>query len=163
MPALLRCQRAFALTAAALMAATLFLVSTGAAPAEARMNRHHRILHAVRTVNHQIGDSYQWGATGPNRFDCSGLMKFALSRNNVYVPRTSGAQADFGRRVKRRNMLRGDFMVFHNRGDVYHIGMFVGRRRNGTPVMVHASRPGVPVRRAVPWTNSWYPVTLRRR
>lgn len=162
MPALLRWQRVIALTAAALMAATLFLVSTGA-PAEAAKNRHHRILDAVRTVNHQIGDGYRYGATGPHRFDCSGLVKFALRRNNVWVPRTSDAQADYGRRVKRRNMLRGDLMVFHDRGDVYHIGMFVGRRRDGRRVMVHASRPGTPVRRAVPWTNSWYPVTLRRR
>lgn len=160
MPALLRWQRPFALAAAALMAATLFVVGTGA-PAEAAKNRHHRILDAVPTVNRQIGDAYSYGAEGPHRFDCSGLIQFAYGRNNVYIPRTSDAQADYGRPIKRSNMHRGDLMVFHDNGDVYHVGMFTHRRRDGRPVMVHSSRPGTPVKRAVPWTSSWYPVTLR--
>jgi len=160
MPAALHLRRALALVAAALVAATMFLVSTGT-PAEAAKNtRHERILRAAKIAKRQLGDPYQWGATGPHRFDCSGLTQFAYKRAGVGLPRTSDAQANRTRRIPRKAMKRGDLMFFHSGGDVYHVGMFVGWR-NGRRLMVHASRPGTPVKRDAPWTNSWYAGTMR--
>lgn len=162
MPALLRCQRTLALSAAVLLAATVFLVGTGtSAEAVDKRGRNARVADAVKTVKRQIGDGYKYGAAGPHRFDCSGLIKFSFKRNRVPIPRTSSDQARHTRRIKRAQMRRGDLMFFHNRGSVYHVAMFVGWR-NGRRQMVHASRPGVPVKRAVPWTGSWYAGTLRR-
>ena len=65
-------------------------------------------------------------------------------------------------RIKRRNMRRGDFVFFHNSGGVYHVGVFVGFR-DGRRYIVHASRPGTPVKRDPIWTDSWFPGTLRGR
>ncbi|MDX6326605.1 MAG: hypothetical protein QOK15_2959 [Nocardioidaceae bacterium] len=33
-----------------------------------------RFKRALRIARHQIGDPYKYGAEGPNRFDCSGLV-----------------------------------------------------------------------------------------
>lgn len=162
MPAVLRWQRLLALAAAAMLAAALFLVGTGtAAEAADNRTRNGRIMDAAKTAKRQVGDGYKYGAAGPHRFDCSGLTTFSFKRNGLKIPRTSKAQAKHTRRIKRKHMMKGDLMFFHNRGSVYHVAMFVGWR-NGRRQMVHASRPGVPVKRAVPWTNSWYAGSMRR-
>jgi cell wall-associated NlpC family hydrolase len=161
MPFSMHCQRIIALAAAAMIAAALVLVSSAAPADAAGKRRNARVVDAVKTVKRQVGDPYKYGAAGPHRFDCSGLVKFSFKRNNVPVPRTSSAQARHTKRIKRKRMRRGDLMFFHNRGSVYHVAMFVGWR-NGRRQMIHASRPGVPVKRAVPWTNAWYAGTLRR-
>ncbi len=43
----------------------------------------------VRQVRHYLGKPYQYGAAGPNSFDCSGLIKYALARIGIQSPRTS--------------------------------------------------------------------------
>lgn len=41
----------------------------------------------------RLGDPYVWGATGPNQFDCSGLVKWTLeSLGYTNVPRVTGTQ-----------------------------------------------------------------------
>ena len=51
---------------------------------------------AVDTALAQRGDMYLYGATGPDRFDCSGLTSFAYKAAGVSIPRTSKAQSTFG-------------------------------------------------------------------
>ncbi|WP_162799380.1 C40 family peptidase [Nocardioides sp. 616] len=110
----------------------------------------------------QRGDRYVYGATGPNAFDCSGLVQFAYKRAGFpRMPRTSGAQAGHTRRIAKGAMRPGDLMFFANGGGVYHVGIFVGRGRGGVPLMVHSSRPGTPVGVSVPWTSSWFAGTVR--
>ncbi|WP_199286833.1 C40 family peptidase [Nocardioides houyundeii] len=110
----------------------------------------------------QRGDRYVYGATGPNAFDCSGLVQFAYKRAGFpRMPRTSGAQAGHTRRIAKGAMRPGDLMFFANGGRVYHVGIFIGRGRGGVPLMVHSSRPGTPVGVSVPWTSSWFAGTVR--
>ena len=40
----------------------------------------------------QLGKPYLWGATGPDAFDCSGLVMMAYRAAGVNIPRTSEAQ-----------------------------------------------------------------------
>ena len=37
----------------------------------------------------QLGKPYQWGGTGPDAFDCSGLVMMAYRHAGVYLPRTT--------------------------------------------------------------------------
>ncbi len=45
------------------------------------------------------------GATGPDAFDCSGLIQAAYRSAGVSLPRTTYAQIDAGRRVARSELL----------------------------------------------------------
>ncbi|MCU4747248.1 NlpC/P60 family protein [Streptomyces sp. G-5] len=89
----------------------------------------------------QLGKPYGWGATGPDAYDCSGLTQAAWSAAGVSLPRTSQSQSGAGTKVSRDQLAPGD-LVFYYSG-LTHVGMYIG---NGQ--IVHASRPGTPVRTA---------------
>ncbi|MFI6165731.1 NlpC/P60 family protein [Nocardia sp. NPDC051052] len=86
----------------------------------------------------RIGDPYVWGATGPNQFDCSGLVQWAFKQVGKNVPRTSSAQATYGTPVAKDELQPGDVVFFYS--DISHVGIYAG---NG--LMLHASTFGVPV------------------
>ncbi|MFD0572939.1 C40 family peptidase [Kitasatospora gansuensis] len=46
----------------------------------------------IAAAEAQIGKPYGWGATGPNSFDCSGLMVWAFDKAGISLPRTSQSQ-----------------------------------------------------------------------
>ena len=50
-------------------------------------------------------------------------------------------------------MRRGDLMFFTSGGHVYHVGIFLGRARDGRPLLLHAPRSGERVHRERVWTN----------
>ncbi len=144
---------------------TTFALAVGlSAPAQAASRRVRKIHHAVEVAVHQKGDRYRYGANGPRRFDCSGLVQFSYGRAGMRLPRTSAEQARFSRRIKRRKMRPGDLMFFHTRrGHVYHVAIYTGWTRHHRRRMVHAPSPGTRVRTSTPWTPRWYAGTLRRR
>ena len=109
---------------------------------------------AVETALAQQGDSYVWGATGPNAFDCSGLTTFAYQAAGVALPRTSREQATAGVHVDRASLQPGDLIFFYS--PVGHVGMYIG---NGQ--MVHSSTYGQPVAVA-PVDSVWGYNTARR-
>lgn len=94
---------------------------------------------AVRAALTRVGSPYVWGATGPNAFDCSGLVVWAFQQVGKTLPRSSQAQAQGGVPVSRENLRPGDVVVYYN--DASHVGIYVG---DGN--MVHASTFGVPVK-----------------
>jgi cell wall-associated NlpC family hydrolase len=154
--------RRAALVLVAALAAVALSVSP-AQPAHAAAKRQHKIHNAVVVAKHQQGDRYRYGANGPRRFDCSGLVQFSYRHAGITVPRTSDAQARYARRIKRKRLQRGDLMFFHRRGNVYHVGIFTGRTRIGRAVMVHAPGTGRRVQTSMPWTSHWFAATMRRR
>lgn len=86
----------------------------------------------------RIGDPYVWGATGPNAFDCSGLVQWAYHQVGVNLPRTSEEQANGGVPVDVNDLQPGDVVTFYS--DASHVGIYAG---NG--MLLHASTFGVPV------------------
>jgi len=94
---------------------------------------------AVDTALAQQGKRYQWGGTGPNGYDCSGLTFSAYKAAGVAIPRTSRAQSTAGVAVAKANLQPGDLVFFYN--PVGHVGMYIG---NGQ--MVHSSTYGQPVK-----------------
>ncbi|MEZ5213120.1 MULTISPECIES: C40 family peptidase [unclassified Gordonia (in: high G+C Gram-positive bacteria)] len=93
---------------------------------------------AVQAAISRIGDPYVWGATGPNQFDCSGLMVWAYKQAGKTLPRTSEAQMGGGTPVARGDLKPGDLIIYY--GDAHHVGMYVG-----DGYVIHASTFGVPV------------------
>ncbi len=135
------------------------LTTSSRPAAAARVN--NRVLSAKATAMRQRGDAYAYGAAGPGAFDCSGLIYFAYRQAGFPVPRTSGAQAGFTRRIAKPNMRAGDLMFFYGSGGVYHAAVFLGWS-HGHATMVHSPGSGQRVRVAVPWTSRWFGGTLRR-
>lgn len=137
--------------------ALLLTVSPTAANAASNKQTHR----AVSVVKQQKGDPYRYGATGPNAFDCSGLVYYSYRRAGIRVARTSDQQASQTRRIQRRHMRPGDLMFFYNSGGVYHVAVYVGWH-NGRRHLVHSPKPGTRVHDTVPWTNRWFVGTYRR-
>ena len=121
-----------------------------------------QVAHAFRVARRQKGDAYKYGAEGPDKFDCSGLVWFSTHRAGLKrVPRTSAEQGRYMRHIKRKKLRRGDFLFFTGSSGVYHVGFYVGRR-DGAAAVLHAPRPGTKVRVEKVWTDSWFAATLRR-
>lgn len=94
---------------------------------------------AVDAALSQVGKPYQWGAAGPDSYDCSGLTSWAWAHAGVSLPHNSGMQYNATPRVARDDWQPGDLLFF---GDpIHHVGMYIG---NGQ--MVEAPYTGSHVR-----------------
>jgi cell wall-associated NlpC family hydrolase len=149
------------LVAMALLVAT----SLVGAPAASAMTRAHRVIRAFSITRHQEGDPYAYGAAGPNRFDCSGLVYYSFRRAGFrHIPRTAAAQAGHTRRIRKSRVRVGDLVFFYNgaprSGNVYHVGVFSGWH-HGRRTIIHAPHSGQRVHRAPIWTRRWFAGTLR--
>ncbi|GHF13485.1 NlpC/P60 family protein [Streptomyces fumanus] len=113
----------------------------GAATPAAPAVPDSRAAAAVSYAYAKLGSPYVWGATGPDAFDCSGLVQAAYRAAGVSLPRTSYAQIGAGRRVSRTELRPGDLVFFYS--GVSHVGIYVGNGR-----MIHAPNPAAPVRLA---------------
>ncbi|WP_329220327.1 NlpC/P60 family protein [Streptomyces sp. NBC_01485] len=112
------------------------LPAPGSATADAP---NSRAAAAVSYAYTKLGSPYVWGATGPNAFDCSGLVLASYRSAGVSLPRTTYAQIGAGQRVSRSELLPGDLVFFYS--GITHVGLYIG---NGQ--MIHAPNPSAPVR-----------------
>jgi len=79
---------------------------------------------AVDTALAQLGKPYQWGGSGPDSFDCSGLTSFAWARAGVSLPHNSGMQYAATPRVDSSDWQPGDLLFFGS--PIHHVGMYIG-------------------------------------
>ena len=79
---------------------------------------------AVETALAQVGKPYQWGAAGPNSFDCSGLTMYAWAKAGVSLPHNSGMQYAVTARVDSSDWQPGDLLFFGS--PIQHVGMYIG-------------------------------------
>jgi len=93
-----------------------------------------RAQRAINFAMAQLGDPYGWGGTGPNSWDCSGLMMKSWAAAGVSIPRVVGPQYAASRPISMSQLQPGD-LVFY--GDMSHNGMYLGKGR-----VIHAPRPG---------------------
>lgn len=108
-------------------------------------------LQAAELARDQMGKQYQWGASGPDRFDCSGLTHYVFSQVGVDLPRVSRDQARAGQEIGRSELQPGDLVFFGITGSkIDHVGIYLG---NGK--FVHAPRRHMPVR-ADSLNDSWW-------
>ena len=72
-----------------------------------------------------LGTPYEWGAEGPNTFDCSGFVQYVYAHFGVSTGRTTYDQIERGEYVSRENLQPGD-LVFFGSGSPHHVGIYVG-------------------------------------
>jgi cell wall-associated NlpC family hydrolase len=87
----------------------------------------------VRAALSRLGRPYVWGATGPDRFDCSGLVQWAYAQAGVPLRRTTYQQILDGTPVSPSQVRPGD-LVFPHTG---HVQMAIGNN-----LVVEAPQPG---------------------
>jgi cell wall-associated NlpC family hydrolase len=90
----------------------------------------------------QVGKPYRWGATGPDAYDCSGLVYAAFKQFGVTLPRTSQLMMLSGVSVDQSNLQVGD-LVFP---DPNHVQIYVGGGK-----IVEAPHSGAAVRVVPMW------------
>ncbi|AKK28385.1 peptidoglycan hydrolase RipC [Mycobacterium sp. EPa45] len=93
---------------------------------------------AVQAALTRIGDPYVWGGSGPNQFDCSGLVMWAFQQAGIFLPHSSQALAHGGQPVSLDQMQPGDVVNYYS--DASHSAIYIG-----DGMMVHASTFGRPV------------------
>ena len=74
------------------------------------------VQKAINFAMAQLGKPYQWGATGPNAFDCSGLVQAAYKAAGVNLTRTTYTQILQGAKVT-GSPIPGD-LIFPDAGHV---------------------------------------------
>ena len=98
-----------------------------------------KVDKAIAFATAQLGDPYEWGASGPNSWDCSGLTMKAWAAAGVSLPHYGGAQYTSTKPVSVSNIQRGD-LLFWSDGSVasiYHVAMYLGGGQ-----MIQAPRTG---------------------
>ncbi|MGL4305328.1 MAG: NlpC/P60 family protein [Mycobacteriaceae bacterium] len=94
---------------------------------------------AVQAALSRVGSPYVWGGTGPNSFDCSGLVVWSYRQAGQTLPRSSQAQAQAGTKVSLSDLQPGDVITYYE--DASHVALYIG-----DGYVVHAPTFGVPVK-----------------
>jgi cell wall-associated NlpC family hydrolase len=109
---------------------------------------------AIQFALAEVGKPYVWGATGPNTYDCSGLILRAFQTAGIDLPRVSREQFDAGGHVPVQQAQPGDLLFYatdpSDPATIHHVALYMGADQ-----MVEAPYSGESVRvRPVPWNYS---------
>ena len=92
------------------------------------------VATAISFAEQQLGKPYLWGGTGPDAFDCSGLMMMAYRTAGISIARTSQTQWATETRVPASQVQPGDLVFFAGADgtvtDPGHVGLVIGERED---------------------------------
>ncbi len=106
---------------------------------------------AVAFAYAQLGKPYQWGATGPGSYDCSGLVQAAWAAAGVTIPRTTYDQWAALPHIATSAIQPGDLLIYDGEG---HVAMYVGGG-----YIIDAPQTGMNVQK-LPMSTGWYASTF---
>jgi hypothetical protein len=106
---------------------------------------------AIQFALGEVGKPYVWGATGPETYDCSGLIMRAFQSAGINLPRVSRQQFYSGGHVPVAQAQPGDLLFYatdpSDPATIHHVVLYMG---DGS--MVEAPYSGEQVRvQPVPW------------
>lgn len=81
---------------------------------------------ALERAPEHDGKPYEYGATGPDSFDCSGYVQYVFGQVGYALPRTSDDQFAASQQVAQQDRRPGDLIAIHDGGDVTHVGIYAG-------------------------------------
>ncbi|HMD93199.1 MAG TPA: NlpC/P60 family protein [Trebonia sp.] len=106
---------------------------------------------AVAFAYAQLGKPYEWGATGPYSYDCSGLVQAAWAAAGVSIPRVTYDQWAALPHIATSSIQPGDLLYYDGEG---HVAMYVG-----DGYIIDAPRTGLDVEK-IPMNTDWYAATF---
>ena len=122
---------------------------------------------AIAFAEQQIGKPYLWGGTGPDAFDCSGLVMMAYRAGGINIPRVSEDQFKFGPHLPESQAQPGDLVFFAGADGTVtspgHVGLVIGDGKmieafaTGTPIRIASYTDRDPVGFTRPWADSSVP------
>ncbi|BBA95356.1 putative NLP/P60-family protein [Actinacidiphila reveromycinica] len=143
------------LGAASLLTAAAVAVPSLLPGAAQRADAATLAAKALSVAASKKGSPYQWGASGPSRFDCSGLTLYSFKRAGKQLPRTAAAQYNGTTHISAGSRRVGDLVFFHSGSSgssVYHVGIYAGGGN-----IWHAPKTGTTVRLEHIWSSAvWY-------
>jgi cell wall-associated NlpC family hydrolase len=102
------------------------------------------VAKVIAFAEAQLGKPYVYGATGPDSYDCSGLVMEAFAAAGIEIPRTSEEQWAWGPQVSVPK--RGDLVFFAGADGTVsapgHVGLVLNPAKH---IMVDAYETGMPV------------------
>ncbi|WP_226360888.1 C40 family peptidase [Pseudonocardia sp. ICBG1142] len=102
----------------------------------------------------QLGKPYVWGGTGPDGFDCSGLMLASWAAAGVALPAGTVSQKHAGTSVRIQDIAPGDLVFIPGSlgtaGNPRHNGMYVG---HGLVVNAYDTTRGVVLQPLSDWAD----------
>lgn len=115
------------------------------------------VLRVLAAAEAELGKPYQWGATGPATYDCSGLVQQAFAAAGVALPRTSRQQWYAGTHPDEAEMRPGDLLFWANGTDpssIHHVAIYLG-----SSYMIAAPRTGTVVQVQPVYYEGFYGIT----
>ena len=107
---------------------------------------------AVAYASQEAGKPYLWGGSGPDSFDCSGLVQFVYNRLGVSLPRTAQQQYGAMPQVPQNEAQPGDVLFFYDAtGAIYHDAIYAGGNQMWT-----APKTGQNVQLQGIWSSAYF-------
>ena len=148
--------RAAAVTAAltgGILAGTVGTTAPAASASEpsAAQVRAAKINAVMSWAAKEKGKPYSYGAAGPSRFDCSGLVMYVFSHAvGRSLPHNAQSQYARTRHISRSQLRPGDLVFEVSGGTAYHVGIYAG---NG--YFWHAPHSGTVVKKQKMYSSNW--------
>ncbi|MEV3928712.1 C40 family peptidase [Streptomyces sp. NPDC049944] len=105
---------------------TTLSASSGSSSSPSSSSATGSAASVIAFAQSQVGDAYVSGGTGPNSWDCSGLVQAAYGSVGIGLPRVSQDQSTAGTQVSLDNLQPGDILYWGGAGSAYHVGIYVG-------------------------------------
>jgi cell wall-associated NlpC family hydrolase len=103
------------------------------------------VVTVIKYAEAQLGKPYLFGGTGPDSFDCSGLVMMAYRAAGIDTPRTASEQWAWGPKVAASAVSPGDLVFFAGADGTPtqpgHVGLVIGKN-----TMIEAYATGFPLR-----------------
>ncbi len=122
------------------------------------------VATAIAYAEQQLGKPYLFGGTGPDAFDCSGLVMMAYRAAGVDIARTSEQQWATEERIPASQVQPGDLVFFAGADGTPtspgHVGLVIGGGKmieayaTGFPIRVATYTDRDPVGFTRPWANA---------
>jgi cell wall-associated NlpC family hydrolase len=82
--------------------------------------------HVLQIAAAQSGDTYSYGAAGPDSFDCSGFTQYVFGKVGISLPHSAAQQATVATPVSQPQP--GDLVFVHNGGggSIGHVAIYAG-------------------------------------